>query len=193
MGEQFNCNKVKEALLNGGLVIGPNRSGLKSDIWDSYSFVSTRDGNILEYVQCTTCQEILSAKKSSGTSYLKKHKRICNRSHGISMTTPVEQNEPSSSNGFESSAEKSFLKEKLTKEIVKWCVADIRPFKIIEGTGFQNFVQELIRIGSEKGNINFSEILPSPRTISRHVDVVYDQCLKLVVQKAKLSIISGKY
>ena len=49
------------------------------------------------------------------------------------------------------------------------CATDIRPFSIMDGPGFQKLAQKLISIGVKHGNISVDDVLPSARTVSRHV------------------------
>ena len=49
------------------------------------------------------------------------------------------------------------------------CAIDIRPFSIVEGIGFRKFAEKLIAIGAKYGNVSADDLLPSARTVSRHV------------------------
>jgi hypothetical protein len=59
----------------------------------------------------------------------------------------------------------------------------MRPFKFIEGQGFQNFAQNLINIGATFGRINATEVLPHKTTVSNHVSIVYSSLKEKFTEK----------
>ena len=54
----------------------------------------------------------------------------------------------------------------------------------VEGEGYKELADKLIHLGAKYGDIQTSEVLPSSRTLSRHVDNI--------CSKEKLSLLSCK-
>jgi hypothetical protein len=54
----------------------------------------------------------------------------------------------------------------VTKACVSLSCKDIRPFDIVTGSGFTDYLQSLIKIGSLHENLNVKDLLPHPTTIS---------------------------
>jgi hypothetical protein len=63
----------------------------------------------------------------------------------------------------------------LVDVISNMCAIDIRPFAIVEGIGFRKLAEKLIAIGAKHGNLSVDDVLPSARTVSRHVHSVADK------------------
>ena len=57
---------------------------------------------------------------------------------------------------------------------------------MVEGQGFMTVAQELLDIGSKYGGTILAEdLLPSARTVSRHVEGEYEKLKALVVEELK--------
>lgn len=66
-----------------------------------------------------------------------------------------------------SSNDKKIVRDKCTA----MCIQDLRPFNIVNGTGFQDLIKCCVEMGAKYGqNINLVEILPSARTISNNIE-----------------------
>lgn len=62
-----------------------------------------------------------------------------------------------------------------------------RPFSVVEGEGFREFVRSVIGIGAKYGNVEIDQVLPCATTVSRHLcQVVKDEQTAL---KVKLSTV----
>jgi hypothetical protein len=58
----------------------------------------------------------------------------------------------------------------LTDTLACMCATDICPFTVVEGKGLLKASQHLIAIGHKYGNVSAEVVLPSARSISRHVE-----------------------
>lgn len=66
------------------------------------------------------------------------------------------------------------------------CSQDLRLFATVEGRGFMAVAQELLDIGSKYGgSILAEDLLPSARTVSRHIEGEYKKVKALVVEDLK--------
>ncbi|KAK5856934.1 hypothetical protein PBY51_010212 [Eleginops maclovinus] len=64
------------------------------------------------------------------------------------------------------------------------CSQDLRPFAIVEGRGFRAVAQELLRIGAAYGSsVEAEDLLPSARTVSRHIEGEYDRVKAAVLEE----------
>jgi hypothetical protein len=59
-------------------------------------------------------------------------------------------------------------KDEVTEACVSICCKDIRPFDIVTGSGFVDYLQSLIKIGSLHGNLNVKDLLLHPTTTFRN-------------------------
>lgn len=71
---------------------------------------------------------------------------------------------------------------------VSMCAMDLRPFNIVSGEGFINLSQELINTGAKYGQISAKDVLPSSRTVSRHIRDLADQVRDEMIPKVKEAI-----
>ncbi|XP_063046017.1 basic-leucine zipper transcription factor A-like [Engraulis encrasicolus] len=61
------------------------------------------------------------------------------------------------------------------------CCQDLRPFAIVEGHRFK--AQEHLRIGAAYGSSEAEDLLPSARTVSRHIEGEYDRVKAIVLEE----------
>lgn len=64
------------------------------------------------------------------------------------------------------------IKKLTTNKLVEFCAKDIRPFEIVLGEGFKNIAQHLWSMGALCGDMDVTNVLPHPTTISRNVAAV---------------------
>ena len=84
-------------------------------------------------------------------------------------------------------------KTELVNVISNMCATDIRSFSIVEGVGLRKFAEKLISIGAKHGNVSVDDILPSARTVSRHVYTEAEKKraeLRKVFQKQKRFVVT---
>lgn len=152
----------------------------KSEVLQKFHRVEL-DGSKTSYAACKTCVTCIKYIPEAGTSGLKRH--TC-KSHSESQPQID-----------------SFLKRKLpagvkgriTDKIARMCCQDLRPFAIVEGRGFKAVAQELLRIGAAYGSsIEAEDLLPSARTVSRHIEGEYDRVKATVLEELKqVCILAG--
>jgi len=149
----------------------------KSDVWPSFVKVYL-DDNFSQFVKCTACSTLLKWKAKDGTSGLKAHVKSCPAQRKNTAVTPLAEFLTCDS-VTPTSASRQHLTTRdrldVTECIVRFCARDIRPFNVVEGEGFKDLADKLIHLGAKYGDIPASEVLPSGRTLSRHVD---DICSK---------------
>jgi hypothetical protein len=66
------------------------------------------------------------------------------------------------------------------------CATDIRPFIVVEGKRFLKAAQDLIAIGHKYGNVSAEVVLPSARSISRHVETSAEAKRQYLIVKIAL-------
>lgn len=157
-----------------------------SMVWQHFDKIREKEHlNLIPFVQCKNCKKIPHHKDSSGTSTLKYHSKICNETKGSSITN---ESTPSSSKQYSAQRVKSVLTEKF----VEMSCLHLRPFKMVEDSGFQRFCQEIIDIGAKFGHIDIKEILPCSTTVSRNIAKKYDNVVKTILPEVKTAINKGK-
>lgn len=76
---------------------------------------------------------------------------------------------PSVTAFFKHSTVPNAAKQQITDKCVEFVCRDIRPFKVVCGTGFLALADALILVGVKYGQIAAKDILPHPTTISRNI------------------------
>ena len=72
------------------------------------------------------------------------------------------------------------MKLEFKEKLINFCVGDIRPFNLAEGTNFSEVVQAAIDLGAKHGNVNAEDLFPSVTTISRGVNNKADKAHEIV-------------
>lgn len=76
------------------------------------------------------------------------------------------------------------VKSRFTDVMARMCSQDLRPFATVEGRGFIEVAKELINIGAKYGSsIEIEDVLPSARTVSRHVEDEYERVKKQLMEE----------
>jgi len=172
------CDLAKLVKANSDRVKLVNYESGKSDVWPSFVKVFL-DDTFSQFVKCTACSTLLKWKAKDGTSGLKAHMKSCPAQRKNTAITPLAGFLTCDSATPTSTSQRRHLTTSdrldVTESIVRFCARDIRPFNIVEGEGFRDLAHKLIHLGAKYGDIPASEVLPSGRTLSRHVD---DMCSK---------------
>jgi hypothetical protein len=134
-----------------------NNNNVKSEVWLRFVEVVDENNKYIGYVSCKNCDQIYKYNYKDGTSSLKRH--VCH----------VLNKQPTITSFLEKKMVPVIAKEITTKKIMEFVCKDLRPFEIITGSGFREFAQEMINIGSVHGRISIDDLLPHPTTVSRNV------------------------
>ncbi len=166
----MNKNEVNKLIRAKSERVSLVKNDGQSNVWQSFLKVNI-DGTYSHFVMCTDCHGAIKWNSKDGTSGLKAHMASCSKSTPQPTITTLlgrgsGQVNPAESKKRNVSADE---KSKLTDLIVNMCGTDIRPFCIVEGVGFHTVATKLIEIGSAYGSIDSSDVLPSGRTVSRHL------------------------
>jgi len=143
--------------------------GRRAEIWAKFGQVVTASNDLVTtivndrkyfYVVCLKCQLVLPTYTSEGTNPLQRHEcRVAkpSSSKGISgILTPV----PAARHE----------RERVLEAMVQFCTIDLRPFKVVDGMGFQNLIQSVLDIGyNSSRRIVATSLLPDRKTIRRSV------------------------
>ncbi|KAJ8351797.1 hypothetical protein SKAU_G00232730 [Synaphobranchus kaupii] len=144
----------------------------KSEVLKKFLRVES-DGAKTLYAVCKTCKVVLKYTTDSGTSGLQRH--TCKPGGGVmqpKITSFVKRKVP------------VVIKSRLTNTIARMCSQDLRPFAVVEGQGFINVAKELLHIGAKYGaSVEVGDVLPSARTVSRHVEEEYEKVKKYVMEE----------
>lgn len=73
------------------------------------------------------------------------------------------------------------IKKITTQKMVQFCAQDMRPFEIVAGRGFKIVAQHFLSMGAAFGDMDVSDILPHPTTISRNVQKIKAQKLETIL------------
>lgn len=118
--------------------------------------------HVLPFVVCVRCDAVFSYDSAKGgTSHLRRHEEAC--CNAMAPTTP------SIFNFFKTPRVPKAAKDRVTEKCVEFVCKDIRPFTTVAGDGFIDLAQTLINVGVKYGQLNASDLLPHPTTVSRHV------------------------
>ncbi|CAF1080327.1 unnamed protein product [Adineta ricciae] len=197
----LNSEKVKQLLRSDDKLykVIKNESSSGATWWNTFGFPAKLDENneyqrIFGHVSCFKCYQTFNYSSKSGTTRLKAHEMKCKSVAGLSslpLASSIEIDHSSSSSSAQSIlTQHGFLKSKKLSEkdaehmkllCTQWISTDLRPFSIIEDSGFRSLAQELIRIGHKYGVIDIDNVLRSRHTLSRNVYDLADclrECIK---------------
>lgn len=125
---------------------------------EKFQFIADSDGNFLKgrqagrenikFVKCKDCSAVYSFQPSSGTSTLINHKCIDEYTHKPSRAQ----------------------KDKISEAAPEMCLQDLRPYKLVDGDGFQKFIQAIldVQFNSDK-RLPAQELVPHSTTVGRRV------------------------
>lgn len=135
------------------------------DIYDD------NDNHIVDYVACFKCKDVIYYNTDNGTAPLIRHFK--------------DKHKPGPNNTIDSFLQRpiknfsSFDKDKVKSAATDFVVKDCRPFEAISGNGLINLLIFFTQVGHKYGPLtqeDVTEILPSPQTVSRHVEKLSDEC-----------------
>lgn len=136
-------------------------------LWNNFQLVVKADGQRTDYVCCKNCKDLLKHhSQKSGTTHLKKHiegGKCKKRDKYLSTQSSIKAFLPT--NGSQNKLAKQIAR----KSVMNLCIADVKPFSMVEGSGLRAFGQAMIDIGARSGKVNIHDILPDRRTISNDV------------------------
>ncbi|CAF1483898.1 unnamed protein product [Rotaria sordida] len=165
-------------------IVKPTVTQKSSDVWNFFSHIYVNDVK-QEYVMCNKCRVLLIYKHSSGTHSLSKHIRYCQNTTTTAMVSEVQTN---IKQYYEHSKNESYIPNRTKQEIRAACtefvIFDSRSFKTIGGKGFKNLAQKFFNAGRYlpvTREINIENLLPTPTTVSRYIDQLYDEKHKQLV------------
>ncbi|CAF1647425.1 unnamed protein product, partial [Didymodactylos carnosus] len=136
--------------------------------------------------RCDGCKLLLIYRQKDGTHSLAKHKRSCQGGEIEGGTSSLNQTKVTefylSSKTYNAPKK---LKEKVKLACTEFIALDSRAFELLSGEGFSNMAQSIFDAGKHfnpTSNINVKEFIPSPVTISRHIDNLYEKKKSELVQ-----------
>lgn len=147
-------------------------SGIWKYVLEIFELKDGREQLIKQFVQCSICKLVMKYdSKKLGTNHISNH---INK-HPQSQPKPV----GGTILGFLSTKETERVvstadKEKVLKSAVKFVAKDLRPFESVQGDGFIQLAHTLWNMGAKNGFIStetMKKVLPSPQTVSRHVEI----------------------
>ena len=171
----FDSEKIKRLLRSDNekyAIIENKSSKATSSWWKLFGFPAVLDENeryqrIVGYVSCFKCFQTFIYSSKSGTTRLKEHENRCvkNSSSSSSPSSTSIFSEPNDRSDTLSSvqstlADHGFKKcSKISEKDIdhmktlsaQWICKDLRPFSVIDDSGFRSIAQELIRIGKMIG------------------------------------------
>lgn len=133
------------------------------------------DGTETDYITCSSCEEILIIKhiKGAGTGNLLRHLRLKHKSGSISVKKLVQPKVIQWTNKPAVPADKMIVADKAAI----CCAVDFRPFNMVEGDGFVEFIQSVIDVAAIKGRVLAADLLPTADTVTNHLMQI-DQSLR---------------
>ncbi|CAF4924085.1 unnamed protein product [Rotaria sp. Silwood1] len=166
--------------------------------WKIFGFPGILDENkqyrrIFGYVSCFKCFQTFIYSSKSGTTRLKEHEIKCIKSNSSSSSPSSSSSSSSSSISISSEvinqsdvllstqstlAQHGFKKsiklsekdiENMKKLSAQWMCENIRPFSVIEDSGFRAISQELIRIGHKYGVVDVDDVLRGRKTTAQTI------------------------
>ena len=166
-----NCKKSKEdikiKLEKGIFKTCPKPNVATATWWQNFLRIQDDKESIIPYVQCIKCLSILVYDSNkTGSSTHKAHAEMClgggnpslSKSQDITSMMNRENRVPAD------------VKRLFTEACATFCSYDLRPFEIVNGSGFEVLCQSLLDVAYNAScRIKASNIIPDPTTISRRV------------------------
>ena len=136
--------------------------------WDHFKIVrQISDKAIMEFVQCQTCDAVLTYKAKNGSDNFKKHSKSC-KGQCTAQENIVNK-------VFKANITNKH-KKKMTKAAVTMVALNLCPFVTIAGTGFKEFLHVCMEIAQDvQGKVDLQDLLPHATTISQNVKTYADK------------------
>jgi hypothetical protein len=164
MKEQIQSEFKKKSSGDNPLIykLKPTKSiAARSSVWSKFQGVYKRDGDKVkvgksEFVACVSCKTVYSYTPSLGTSTITQH--TCPSEVVGSMREFCTKSKPFTGEN-----------KRVTTALVDLCAEDLRLFAIVQGKGFQKFVQVILDIAiAHNKRLDAKELLPDETTIKRN-------------------------
>ncbi|CAF3375517.1 unnamed protein product [Rotaria sp. Silwood2] len=168
----YNRQQILEMIQNQNSLIEFHKpKHAKSLKWENYLQVFV-NGYSQCFISCTKCRCILAWKSSDGTNVMDKHDKACKQQ--APSTQQSIKSFYSTNNGVQKKLVIS-TKRKLANVLAECCAKDSLPFNFVNGVGFKELAENLMKAGRQLGpNVSMDELLPDSTTISRHIDIIYN-------------------
>ena len=133
----------------------------RSSVWSKFQGVYKRGGDKVkvgksEFVACVSCKTVYSYTPTLGTSTITQH--TCPSEVVGSMQEFGTKFKPSTGEN-----------KRVTIDVVDLCAEDLHPFAIVQGKGFQNFIQVILDIAiAHNKRLDAKDLLPDETTIKRN-------------------------
>ncbi|CAF4085749.1 unnamed protein product [Rotaria sordida] len=156
----------------------PKKSSKSSPVWEHFCIIVVND---IEqgFVCCDHCKELLVYRQRDGTTSMAKHKRSCHAS--LTSSSSCSDGQLTVTEYFISSKSSNVpkrIKDKIKLACTEFTALDCRAFELVTGEGFLKMAQSIFDAGryfSHLSNINVKKLIPSPITISRNIDRLYEE------------------
>ena len=136
----------------------------KSKKWENYLQVFV-NGYGQCFISCTKCRCVLAWKSSDGTNVMDKHDKACKKQ------APSTQQSIQSFCSTNSSVQKRLFnstKRKFANVLAECCATDSLPFNFVNGVGFKELTENLMKAGRQLGpNVLMGELLLDPTTVNQ--------------------------
>ncbi|CAF1353535.1 unnamed protein product [Adineta steineri] len=146
---------------------------VKSLKWNNYLQIYV-NGTSQAFISCRKCFTVLAWKPSDGTNVMEKHDKACKQQPSSSSIQQSIKLFCSTDKKVQNRLIQS-TKRKLTDTLAECCATDSLPFNFVNGIGFKELTENLIKFGRQLGSgVLADEILPDATTISRQIDKIYN-------------------
>jgi hypothetical protein len=183
--EKLTKKEIEEKLASGDLVTkkkGDGR-GKRSACWDVFDVIVWRATGVEVGAQCSRCNAVYMFTPAAGTSSMMKHAQssCTKREYGGSWTGTRRAADVLPPN----------LKSALADRLGLMCAGAMCSVDLLVGDPMRELLQYAIDLGATVGHVDIKDIMPSAKTVTRHLS---DQTLverAKVVADAKVAIKSG--
>ncbi|CAF4487805.1 unnamed protein product [Rotaria sp. Silwood2] len=127
-------------------------------MWNYFNIVVVNDVK-QDMVCCQKCKQLFIYRAKDGTAALVKHNRSCENVTTNSSMNLINQ------------------AQKVKIFCTEFIALDSRPFELVSGDGFVKLAQSIFDAGkyfNASSNIDVKQLIPSPVTISRNIDNLYE-------------------
>ncbi len=165
-----NANKstVQNGIKNGLLQLFPKKGRDLHPIWKHFKLIGVDAKSIIPtFVAHIHCQKVLTFKSAHGYTHLQRHNDSC------------KQMDPKQRTLLDMQKSKKevpipmHLRKGIIRSILEFCIADYRPFAVIDGDGFVQLANKLIEVGDKYGGLKWEPypygIKPHATTIAKNV------------------------
>jgi hypothetical protein len=139
---------------------------VKSVKWDNYLQIYV-NGFAQSFISCIKCYCVLAWKSCDGTNVMDKHNKSCKQQSSSSSSKQQTIDSFYSTNNNTQKRLITSTKRKLINTLAEFCAVDNLPFNLINGEGFKELAESLIKAGRQLGSaVSLDELLPDPTTVN---------------------------